>query len=257
MDKYIIKYQKSTGNLNDIHPSWYELCEKQTKDIIVKILKKHLFDEGEYTFCFYAHNGKISQKHNQKFFKGCIVGKDDRFSSGQICYGFIELDYFDDTFDDCDFKNTYPYIECEKELTNPTAHFMVSGDDIISPKELEIMRKKSAERFIKRLHNSVSFPLEIACDYPDVIFEICYDCEIDENLVADTLKVVEDYVKKYNKRHDEGIHYVDKVCDAVDDKKSNAIYIHIDFGECDINALALLIKAIGKSKLPIKEMILR
>lgn len=77
MDKYIIKYQKSTGSLNDIHPSWYELCEKQTKDIIVKILKKHLFDEGEYTFCFYAHNGKISRKHNQKFFKGCIVRKDD------------------------------------------------------------------------------------------------------------------------------------------------------------------------------------
>ena len=119
------------------------------------------------------------------------------------------------------------------------------------------MRKKSGERFIKKLHDSVNFPLVIDCDYPDVVFEICYDCGIDEKLISDTLKVVEDCVKRYNKRHDEKIHYVGEVCDAVDDKKSNAIYIHVDFGECDINALALIIKALGKSNLAIKEMILR
>ena len=125
MDKYIIKYQKSTGNLNDIHPSWYELCEKQTKDAVVKILEKHLFDSGEYTLHFVARNCEIRRKHNQNFFVGHIVGKDDRFPLGERCIGSIEFDYFDDTFDDYDFKNSYPYIDCEKELSNPTARFVV------------------------------------------------------------------------------------------------------------------------------------
>ena len=126
-----------------------------------------------------------------------------------------------------------------------------------SPKEYEIICEKSAERFIKRLHKSVTFPLEIACDYPDVIFEICYECKPDENLVADTLKVIEDYVAKYNKRHDDGVHYVADANDIMQNKKSNAVYVHVDFGNCNIDVLALVIKAIGKSNLPIKEMTLK
>ena len=55
----------------------------------------------------------------------------------------------------------------------------------------------------------------------DVIFEICYECKPDENLVADTLKVIEDYVVKYNKRHEDGIHYVADASDSIKKKKAS------------------------------------
>ena len=172
--------------------------------------------------------------------------------------GGVSFDYYDDTFENCDFVNTFPKIDCEKELLNTGARFIVEKEGLFpSAREYEIMCKRSAERFVKRLNKSVNFPLEIACDYPDVIFEICYDCTPDEGLSLDTLKIFEEYVKKYNKRREDGIHYVADVTDAVDDKKPGAVCIHVDFGECSIDALASVIRAIGKSNLPIKEMMLK
>ena len=38
--EYILKYVKSDNIKYDIHPSWYELCEKQTKNEVLNILKK-------------------------------------------------------------------------------------------------------------------------------------------------------------------------------------------------------------------------
>ncbi len=258
MKEYILKYKKSDGIKHDVHPSWYELCEKQTKDEVINILKKHLYEPGEYTLHFYAFKGPIHCKSNQNFFSGWLTQRDEKMLGGAATVGIVRLDYFDDTFENYDFKNIWPEVNCEKELLNPTARFVVVGEDLMpSPKEYEIICEKSAERFIKRLHNSVNFPLEIACDYPDVIFEICYDCNLDKNLVADTIKVIEDYVIKYNKRHDDGIHYVADANHIMQNKKSNAVYVHVDFGNCNIDALALVIRAIGKSNLPIKEMTLK
>lgn len=258
MEEYILKYEKSNAINRDVHHSWYELCEKQTKAEVVKILKKHLYEPGEYTFYFRVFDVHIRRKRNQNFFKGELILKNDKVIGGLLPIGFIELDYIDDTFENYDFKNSCPEIYCEKELLNPTAQFVIARDSLFpSEKEFEIICEKSVERFIKRLHKSVSFPLEIACDYPDVVFEVCYDCKPDESLVADTLKVIEEWVVKYNKRHENGIHYVGEVSDVTDDNKSNAVYVHVDFGDCNVDVLAFVIKAIGKSGLPIKEMTLR
>ena len=258
MKEYILKNKKSDGIKHNVHSSWYELCEKQTKDEVINVLKKHLYEPGEYTLHFYAFKGPIHRKSDQNFFSGWLTRKADKIIGGVAPVGRVRLDYSDDTLDNYDFKNTWPEIDCEKELLNPTAQFVVVGEDLMpSPKEYEIICEKSAERFIKRLHKSVNFPLEIACDYPDVIFEICYDCKSDENLVADTLKVIEEYVAKYNKRHQDGIHYVADANDIMQNKKSNAVYVHVDFGNCNIDVLALVIKVIGKSNLPIKEMTLK
>lgn len=259
MKKYILKYKKSDGIKHDIHPSWYELCEKQTKVDVVNILKKHLYEPDEYTLHFrtFKVKGPIRRKKNQNFFSGWLTRKDDKIVGGAMSVGEVHLDYFDDTIGNYDFKNTWPEIDCEAELTNPTAKFTVVGEDFMpSPKEFEISCEKSAERFIKKLHKSVNFPLEIACDYPDVVFEICYDNIPDKNLTADTLKVVEEYIIKYNKRHEDGIHYAADASDFIKNKKSNAVYVHVDFGNCNIEALALVIRAIGKNNLPIKEMTL-
>ena len=258
MKEYILKYKKSDGIKHDVHPSWYELCEKQTKDEVINILKKHLYEPGEYTLHFYAFKGFIQRKSDQNFFSGWITQKNNLYPEGVSPVGMVDFDYFDDTIDNFDFKNTWPEIDCELELSNPTVKFTVVYEHLTpSPKEYEIICEKSAERFIKRLHKSVNFPLKIACDYPDVIFEICYECKPDENLVADTLKVIEDYVVKYNKRHEDGIHYVADASDFINKKKSNAVYVHVDFGNCNVEVLALVIKAIGKSNLPIKEMTLK
>lgn len=258
MEKYILKYKKSDGIKHAVHPSWYEICEKQTKDEVIKILKKHLYEPGEYTLHFYASKGTLQRKSNQNFFSGWLTKKDETVIGGVAPVGSVRFDYFDDTIDTYDFKNIWPEIDCESELKNPQAQFTVVGEDLMpSLKEYEIICEKSAEQFIKRLHKSVSFPLEIACDYSDVIFEICYDCKPEQDLVEDTLKVIEEYVAKYNKRHEEEIHYVANAADIIKRKKSNAVYVHVDFGNCNIDVLALVIKAIGKSNLPIKEMTLK
>ena len=258
MKKYILKYKKSDAIKHNVHPSWYELCEQQTKDEVINVLKKHLYQPGEYTLHFYAFKGPIHRKSDQKFFRGWLTRKDEKIIGGVAPVGEVRFDYFDDTFEKYDFKNACPVIDCEKEVLNAAAQFVVVGEDLIpSPKEYEIICEKSAERFIKRLNKSVNFPLEIACDYPDVVFEICYECIPDENLVADTLKVIEEYVVKYNKRHEDRIHYIADASDLIKKKKSNAVYIHVDFGNCNIDVLTLVIKAIGKSELPIKKMMLK
>ena len=65
------------------------------------------------------------------------------------------------------------------------------------------------------------------------------------------------YVAKYNKCHVDGVHCVADAADIVKKKKSNAVYVHVDFGNCNADVLALVIKAIGKSNLPITEMALK
>lgn len=258
MKEYIIKYKKSDGIKHDVHHSWYELCERQTKDEIINILKKHLYEPGEYILHFYAHKGAIRCRRKQDFFSGWIIGLDDKAEKGILTIGRVSFDYFDDTFDNYDFKSEWPEIDCEKAVSSNNATFAVSAEELgPSPKELKIISERYVERFINRLSKSVNFPLEIACDYPDVIFEICYDCNLDENLKSATLKIIEEYVSKYNKRHENAIHYVGYVSDLIDNKQSNAVNIHIDFGDCNIDALALVIKAIGKSDLPIKEITLK
>ncbi|MBQ8606274.1 MAG: hypothetical protein IJ408_06005 [Clostridia bacterium] len=252
MQEYIFEYECYKSN-REIHPSWCELCEKHTKDDVIKLMKKHLYEPGKYKLQLYAYNGPVYEKRGQLFFMGYIEWDNGRMA------GSVYFDYYEDTFEGYDFKTEWPLLDTSSPLTNPTARFTVPRDGLLpSPKEFEISCEKAANRFIERLNKSVSFPLEIACDYPDVIFEVCYDGTPDEKLAADTLKVFEDYACKYNKRRDDGIHYVGDASDTdIPDKRSDAVYIHVDFGDCSIEVLARVIKAVGKSDLPIKEMILK
>lgn len=263
MDEYVLEYQMAKGLPNNVHPSWLKTCEKQTKDEVIRIIKKHLYPAGEYILFFYALNGRLYR--HQSLFSGWVTIKGNLHNRSSLKpeldftnVGPVKFNYYDDTMDGYDFKTEWPEIDCEKELTNTTAKFTVSYERIgPSPREFDAMIEKSADRFLKRLHNAVSFPLEIECDYPDVVFEICYDNAVEQSLAADTLKVIEDYVVKYNKRRQDGIHHVADVTDITEDKKPNAVYIHVDFGDCNVNVLANVIKAIGKSELPIKEMALK
>lgn len=261
MEEYVLNYEsyeKRDAVHRSTHKSWCELCEKQTKDKVINILKKHLYEPGEYTLDFYTYDGFIRKKSHQNFFQGWLTRKDENAMGGKVLIGGVSFDYFDDTFEKYDFVNEWPKIDCKKELMNPNPRFIVVHDGLFpSPKEFEIMSQKSAERFIKRLHKAVDFPLEIACDYPDVIFEICYDRKPDEGLTLDTLKFFEEYAAKYNKRHEDGIHYIADVTDTVDDRRADSVCVHVDFGECGIEVLASFIKAVGKSSLPIKEMTLK
>lgn len=259
MDAYVLKYQSSSHAKRFVHPSWYEICEKQTRDQVINIIKKHLYEPGEYTLSFSVNDGKMLRRKRQNFFSGWITCKNEHVIGGVSPLGMIHFDYDDDTFDAFDFINTYPEINYEHELLNPTAKFIVVDEGFLpSEKEFELMCKKSTERFFAKLKNTVNFPLEIACGYPDVIFEICFDQKPNDALRAKTVKVIEDYAATYNKRHEEGIAYAAAIddTDIVENKKENAVYIHVDFGSCPIETLASLLKAIGKSDLVIKEITL-
>ncbi|MBO5797653.1 MAG: hypothetical protein J6R77_04825 [Clostridia bacterium] len=258
MDEYILNYQKSSDVQVNIHPDWYDLCKAQTEDAIIDILKKHLYEPGEYTLHVYVSTKPIYHKKNQRFFHGWLTLQTERTQGGTYPVGPIELDYWDDTFDTYDFKTNWPKIDCEQPPTNAGATLTVVSERLFpSFKEHEILNKQAAERFIKRLHNAVTFPLQIACDYPDVIFEVCYSDIPDGDLAAKTLAVFETYANKYNKRHEEKIHFVDLVTTEIEGQKANAVYIAVDFGDCEVSVLPLVLKAVGKSGLPITEMILR
>lgn len=49
MDEYIITYRGSKGRQLLIHPDWIALAERVTKDAVIRGLKKHLWEPGEYT----------------------------------------------------------------------------------------------------------------------------------------------------------------------------------------------------------------
>ena len=255
MDKYIITYRGSKERGLLIHPDWIALAERATKDAVIRGLKKHLWEPGEYTAEFLGWKGFLESRKINSYFLVSVMKGTSVYTPAMTVY----LDYYDDTLDSYDFRNTWPEIDCEKEIVNPTAIFTVSQEMFDpSPKELEIQCQKAYERFLNNLHKWVNCPLEIEClDYPDVVFEICYEGKPDEDLIAKTGKVIEDYVEKYNKKHSEPIHDVAEVGDIITDRKENAVYIHVDFGNCNIDALGLVMKAIGKSNLDIKEMKIR
>ena len=64
------------------------------------------------------------------------------------------------------------------------------------------------------------------------------------------LRFFEDYACKYNKRRDDGIHYVGDASDTdIPDKRSDAVYIHVDFGDCSIEVLARVKRAIAMEEI--------
>jgi len=257
MDDYTITYQKSGGITHVVHPSWYKLCELQTKSEVIALLKKHFYEPGEYILHFYAYHDRILRKKEQNFFSCQIQQVSDRVPEGVVTIGFINFDYYDNTFDAYDFHTCWPEIDCAIEVKNATAKFTVAGANISpSPKEFERICEKAYARFMKKLYRAADFPIIMECDYPDVIFEICFEQEPSNKVRMETLKVIEDFAVKYNKRHESGIHHVAELNEVIDNRNQSAVYIHVDFGDCKPEVLISLLKAIGKSKLQIKEITL-
>lgn len=254
MDEYVLEYRQQEGRLRKIHPSWYKLCEEQTKKELIAQLKKRLYEPGEYTLHFAANTGTITRQRSQCCFEGTITrkGVSCKYAVDKIAY--VDFDYLDDVIEACDFRTTYPLLNFEDELTNPTARFVITGKYFYpSPKEDEL----AVERFWKRIQDSVAFSLDLDGDYPDTIFEICYADQPSQELRESTVKVIEKYAAQYNKRHEDGIHYVGDFTDNMKMKQPHAVYVHVDFGDCPVNALASVIKAIGKSGLPIVKLALK
>ena len=221
MGEYVLEYRQQEGRLRKIHPSWYKLCEEQTKNELIAQLKKRLYEPGEYTLHFAANTGTITRQRSQCCFEGTITrkGVSCQYAVDKIAY--VDFDYLDDVIEACDFRTTYPLLNFEDELTNPTARFVITGK------------------------------------YPDTIFEICYADQPSQELRESTVKVIEKYAAQYNKRHEDGIHYVGDFTDNMKMKQPHAVYVHVDFGDCPVNALASVIKAIGKSGLPIVKLALK
>jgi hypothetical protein len=258
MKEYKLSYRKRTDSNVSIHSSWYETCERQTKEKVISILKKHQYEPGEYILYFSANEGDIRRKKQQNFFNGWLTQTDDTKSEGMVNLGPVSFDYSDDEVKACDFAISSVKINCERELKDPKAKFIVAYEGLLpSKKEYEAICQRSYEQFINKLNKSVSFPIELLCEYPDVIFEIHFDTDLDEELAVNTLNVFEKCVGKYNKCHEEPIHDVLDVTDAVKETNANCVCIYIDFGNCNINALLYVIKALGKSNLPITKLILK
>jgi len=258
MEQYILTYRKSSVITYEVHPSWYKLCESQTREAVIALLKKHGHAPGEYILHFYGYNDRILHKNNQNFFWGHVHQVNNLVPEGVKTVGFIHFDYYDDTFDVYDFKTCWPVIDCALEITNPTAKFSVCSDKI-SPSAIEFERicNTSWKRFVKTLHRSVTFPIIMECEFPDVIFEIHFKQSPTNKQREETLKLLTDFTVNYNKRHEEGIHHVAEADDYTLIGRENAVCIYIDFGNCNPEVLASALKCLGKSKLPIEEVILK
>ena len=253
MDKFTLLYKLNDGISLKVHQSWYKLFEKQTKEDVILTLKKHLYEPGEYVLFLTVKNGAIRHKNDQNFFSGWLTKSDINAIGGMTSIGPVQFDYHDDTFEKCDFINVFPTIDCEKRVPNFNPLLMLVGEDLFpSAKEREIVAKRTADQFMKEIIKSVSFPLEINCDYPDVIFEIIFVNNPSQIAIDNLVITIENAIMTYNKNHNDGIHHFDFT-----EKSTDAISLHIDFGDCDIPALSYLLKELSNIDLDIKEVHLK
>ena len=257
-EQYIINYKISPGKQTEFHNSYIGYLRELTLPVLQKELCKHSHPAGEYTawirMCFLkgAIKGNGALLLNKPYSFSIWVNRPD----SQV--GWIQADFDSDNmiFEE---ETHSRYINPLEDISKHKPVFKIVSVDVLPCEaELNERARKSAENFLK-CFDKFSFPCELAAeDFPDIIFEIRYDAA--EDAVSDRIcSALEKWVTNYNRRSEKNggniIHFIQRIeCGC---EQENTVCIHIDFGQCSPGLILNAVKALGKSNLPVTQVIIR
>ncbi len=254
--KYKIYFQMSPTQPNPFHNSYIKYVEELVEPFLQKELKKHRHPFGNYvaSVMFYF---KVIESSD----KALILCRNHKLTVwlnfGECHMGSMEIDFDSDNMV-YEKETKSQYINPLEDISKFNPKFKITDANILpSEVELEKQSQRMYENFIKSF-NQFRFPCEIIAEnYPDVVYEI----EFEENGIGDKIyAVVEQWAYKYNKRREkdsEGIHFVQCLNEDIDNMKTNAVYIHIDFGNCSPLLIKNVISALNKTELAITNIVVR
>lgn len=110
-----------------------------------------------------------------------------------------------------------------------------------------------ADPIIEILEGHKSFPVDVYCEgYPDVIFEIILDAAPTQEQTEIAVNALEKFVSSYNRFHFlRPIHYVSDIDSLPEKEHPRGIYVHVDFGNANPEALIKAVSALENTNLPI------
>ena len=86
--------------------------------------------------------------------------------------------------------------------------------------------------------------------YPDITFKLCWDYKLNNARIVDIKKHISDFVKTYNRKHSNKIHYFD--VPSINDQKY--LIVAFDFGLCQPNVIMDFVKYINNANPDISQI---
>lgn len=260
---YILHFMPSEQGVK-LHGSYLTALSNELSDTVKADLKKHKHLTGEYTVSVMMRGIKnpsatdthilLSGNRNITLYvlqmprNVCVISYTIDFSSENMVADEADSRWF--------------WINPMQDISKYSPTFKISDSFIIpSEAEFEEQSRRAAERFFKSLDN-FRFPCEMGeCDFPDVIYEVCFETRPDSETAGRVLSVIEKWAYNYNRRNkdnDSNIHFVQLLEDCEEIQPSdNSVLIHVDFGNCNVLLILNVIRQLDKSDLPVKKVIIR
>ena len=262
-EDYILHFKPSEQGVK-FHDSYLKALSGNFSDVIKAELKKHKHLTGEYAvivmMCgiknLLATDAHILLLGNRNITLYVLQ------MPHNVCVISYTIDFFSENMvaDEADCRDFW--INPLEDILKYSSTFKISDSFIIpSEAELEEQSRRTAERFFKSFDN-FRFPCRLGeCDFPDVIYEVCFEAQPNSETSKRVLSVIEKWVYNYNRRNkdsDRNIHFVQLIEDSEEIQPSgNSVLIHIDFGNCDVLLIRNVIQQLNKSDLPIKGVTIR
>ena len=262
-EDYILHFKPSEQGVK-FHDSYLKALSGNFSDVIKAELKKHKHLTGEYTVIVMMcgiKNPSATDTHILLLGNRNITLYVLQMPHN-VCVISYTIDFFSENMvaDEADCR--YFWINPLEDILKYSSTFKISDSFIIpSEAELEEQSRRTAERFFKSFDN-FRFPCRLGeCDFPDVIYEVCFEAQPNSETSKRVLSVIEKWAYNYNRRNkdsDRNIHFVQLIEDSEEIQPSgNSVLIHIDFGNCDVLLIRNVIQQLNKSDLPIKGVIIR
>lgn len=262
-EDYILSFKPNKQGVK-FHDSYLTALSGKFSDVIKADLKKHKHLTGEYAVIVMMcgiKNPSATDTHILLLGNRNImlhVFKKPR-SMNIVSY---TIDFFSENMVADGADSRYFWINPLENILKYSPTFNISDRFIIpSEKEFEEQSRRAAERFFKSFDN-FRFPCRLGeCDFPDVIYEVCFEAQPDSATAERVLSVIERWAHNYNRRNedtDRNIHFVQLIEDSEEIQPSgNSVLAHVDFGNCGVLLILNVIQQLNKSDLPIKEIIIR
>ena len=264
MNKDYILHFKASDQGVKFHDSYLKALSNEFSGVIKAELKKHKHLTGKYTvivmMCGIKNpsatdthilllgNRNITLYVLQMPHNVCVISYTIDFSSENMVADEADSRYF--------------WINPLEDILKYLPTFKISDSFIIpSEAEFEEQSRRTAERFFKSFDN-FRFPCRLGeCDFPDVIYEVCFEAQPNSETSKRVLSVIEKWAYNYNRRNkdsDRNIHFVQLIEDSEEiQPSSNSVLVHVDFGNCDVLLIRNVIQQLNKSDLPIKGVTIR